>query len=174
MKYVLGGIGVLIGVVLLLGILAPTDLHIERQIEIQKPREEVFAEIKMLRNHSKWSPWEKKDPNIIKSYSGTDGEVGFVASWEGNSEVGVGEQEIKAIQEGSRIDYELRFKKPMEDTSTAYLITEDAAGGGTLVTWGMRGKSPFPFNIVCLVLNMRKQLAAQFDEGLLGLKASLE
>jgi hypothetical protein len=62
----------------------------------------------------------------------------------------------------------------MEDTSTAYLVTEPAGEKRTRVKWGMRGKSPFPRNVICLVLGVRKKIAADFDEGLAALKTRLE
>ena len=40
--------------------------------------------------------------------------------------MGQGEQEIVKIEEGNRIDYALRFKKPMEDNATSYMATEAA------------------------------------------------
>src|SRR5690349_9152755 len=137
-------LGVIIVAVVIFGVVAPTHMDVEREVVIDKPREVVFNDLRLVKNHDSWSPWMRKDPNIVKQYRGTDGTVGFVQAWSGNNEVGVGEQEIRNIAEGSRIDYALRFKKPMEDTSTAYLVTEDAGAGKTKVKWGMNGRSPFP------------------------------
>ena len=165
---------VLVGTIAVLGAIAPTDLHVEREILIYKPNEVVFEDLKYLKNHDRWSPWFKRDPNIVKEYKGEDGTVGFISSWSGNDQVGVGEEEITKIAEGERIDYELRFKKPMEDTSTAYLITEALTDDQTKVKWGMRGRTPFPGNVICMVMNMKQTLAKDFDEGLAMLKADLE
>jgi hypothetical protein len=38
--------------------------------------------------------------------------------------VGIGEQEIKKITEGKRIDFELRFKVQFEATEKAHFTTE--------------------------------------------------
>ena len=167
-------LGVVVVAVVILGIVAPTDMNVEREVVIEKPREVVFNDLRLVKNHDSWSPWMRKDPNIMKQYRGTDGTVGFVQSWSGNNDVGVGEQEIKNIAEGSRIDYELRFKKPMEDTSAAYLVTEDAGAGRTRVKWGMNGRSPFPRNVFCLLLNIKGKLGRDFDQGLADLKTRLE
>ena len=167
-------LGVVVLGIAILGVLAPTNMDVEREVVIDKPKDVVFNDLRLVKNHDTWSPWMRKDPNLVKQYKGTDGTVGFVQSWSGNNEVGVGEQEIKNISEGSRIDYELRFKKPMEDTSAAYLVTEDAGAGKTRVKWGMNGKSPFPRNVFCLLLNIRNKLGRDFDQGLSDLKARLE
>ena len=157
-----------------LGFIAPKDFSIEREITINKPVSVVFNYVKFVKNDRNWSPWASKDPNMTTDYRGTDGTVGFVSSWSGNDEVGVGEQETKSIVENSRIDFELRFKKPMEDTSKAYLITEAIGANQTKVKWGMIGKSEFPMNVFCMIMNMNKMLNNTFDEGLSSLKSVLE
>ncbi len=43
-------------------------------------------------------PWAEKYPNMVKKFTGTDGEVGAISSWKGNKEVGEGEQEITGIK----------------------------------------------------------------------------
>ena len=51
------------------------------------------------------------DPDMKKTYRGTDGTVGFVSAWDSEKDdVGKGEQEIIKITDGERIDYELRFQ----------------------------------------------------------------
>ena len=61
-----------------------------------------------------------KDPDMKKSYSGIDGTKGFIYSWDRKDKnVGAGSQEITNIHEGSRIDYELIFLRPMQNTATS-------------------------------------------------------
>jgi hypothetical protein len=62
----------------------------------------------------------------------------------------------------------------MQETNTAWLITEALNETQTKVTWGLRGKTPFPGNVICLVMNVRQKLAADFDDGLAMLKKHLE
>lgn len=174
MKKILLILAVLIGAVFVIGNVLPQDFRVEREIVINKPRDFVFGQLKMLKNHGQWSPWEKKDPNMRKEYRGKDGTIGFVVAWAGNKEVGVGEQEITFIDEGEKIETELRFKEPMEDTSRAYLITETVGENQTKVIWGMTGKTPFPGNIICALMKMQEKLGADFEEGLNSLKAVLE
>ncbi len=164
----------LVALIAVLGMIAPTDVLVEKAIVINKPKNFVFERLKFVKSHNEWSPWAKKDPNIKNEYKGEDGAVGFVASWSGNSDVGVGEQEIKKIVDGQEIQLELRFKEPMEDTSTVYLITEALSDTQTTVKWGMRGKMKFPGNIFCLIFRMHEKLGRDFEEGLQSLKTILE
>lgn len=169
--YIIVGI---IAIVLLLALIAPKTYEVNRSIEIHKPLPEVFQYLKRIKNQNDWSPWKQKDPNMTQEYLGTDGEVGFIAKWEGNKDVGTGEQEITRIVENSRIDTDLRFFKPWKSQSNGYLIAEDAGSGITKVVWGFTGKNPIPFNVFMLFVDFEKAVGKDFEEGLTNLKAQLE
>ena len=94
-----------------------------------------------------------------KTYSGTDGTVGFVSAWESdNKDVGIGEQEIKKITEGERIDFELRFFEPFESTDPAYMTTESVSENQTKVKWGFNGHMDYPMNIMMLFIDFEKMI----------------
>ena len=168
--YILLGI---VALVLLLAVIAPKTYEVSRSIEIAKPRKEVFKYLTSLKKQDDWSPWGKRDPNMEKKFTGTDGEVGATSYWNGNKEVGEGEQEIKKIVENERIETELRFLKPWKSTSDAFFITEDT-DGGTKVTWGFKGYNKFPMSIMMLFMSMDKMIGKDFEEGLGDLKKTLE
>ncbi len=69
-----------------------------------------------------------------RSFTGTDGTPGFIYAWDGNKEAGEGAQEIKSVNENERVDIEVRFIRPFQNTAQAFMITEDA-GNQTRVTW---------------------------------------
>ncbi|REJ76189.1 MAG: polyketide cyclase [Acidobacteria bacterium] len=164
--------GIAIGAMVLF---APTEFGVEREVVINKSKSETFEYLRILRNQNAWGPWAKKDPNMKQEYRGEDGEVGFVSAWDSESDdVGAGEQEIKKIVDGERIDYELRFLKPFEATSDAWLITEDAGEGKTKVKWGFTGAMPRPFNVMMLFIDMEEAVGKDFEEGLASLKSELE
>lgn len=169
--YILAGIVLLI---LILGAIAPKTYNVSRSIEIAQPKSKVFENLRFLKNQDQWSPWNKKDPNMEKKFTGTDGEVGATSYWNGNKDVGEGEQEITMIVDGERIESELRFLKPWKSTSDAYLMTEEVNGNTTKVTWGFSGKNKFPFSIMMLFMNMDKAVGKDFEEGLASLKDILE
>ena len=115
------------------------------------------------------------DPNAQKEYKGTDGTVGFVSAWDSKvKNVGKGSQEITKIAEGERMDVNLHFVKPFEVDCTAYFITEAAGENQTKVTWGFNGKSPYPMNIMLLVMNMEDMLGKDLHTGLTNMKGILE
>ena len=165
---------VLLLIVLVLGLIAPKDYQVERKIIVEKPKNEVYQYIKYLKNHDKWSPWATRDPDMKKEFKGTDGEVGFVSAWDGNKQVGSGEQEIIKMIENDRLETALRFFKPWKSESDAYVQLQDAGDNKTEVAWGFTGSNNFPVNIMMMFMNMDKTVGKDFQEGLNNLKANLE
>jgi hypothetical protein len=122
LKKSLAGVGIVIVFVLLLGLVVKDTYEIERQVEIKASKDVVFEYAKYLKNQDNYSVWATQDSNMKKEYRGVDGTVGFVSAWDSdNEEVGKGEQEITAIYDGKRIDFELRFIKPFKATDLAYM-----------------------------------------------------
>lgn len=153
---------------------APKNYEVKRSIIIDKPYTGVFTYLKFIKNQDHWSPWKKKDLNMKQEFIGEDGEVGFIAKWEGNSEVGNGEQEITKIIENNRIEVTLRFYKPYKSVSNRYTIVEDLGKMQTKVTWGLYGENKFPINVLMLFVNVDKTVGKDFNEGLNNLKMLLE
>jgi hypothetical protein len=165
----------LVALILVIAIFSKKEYSILRQIQIHKPKAEVFHYIKHLRNQDNYSKWVMMDPNVKKTFRGIDGQPGFVATWDStNKQVGKGEQEITKISDGERIDYEIRFEKPFRSVSPAYLITEAADNNATHVKWGFEGKMSYPMNALLLFVNIPELLGKDLDESLGNLKSLLE
>lgn len=164
----------IISLIVILGLLAPKSYEVDRSIMVNKALPDVFQYIKFIKNQNDWSPWKKKDPNFTQEFEGTDGEVGFISKWEGNKEVGSGEQEIKAIIHNERIETELRFLKPWKSQCDGYIKVEEISANVTKVIWGFIGNNKFPFSIFMLFMNMDKAVGKDFEEGLDSLKQVLE
>lgn len=173
-KIIFGLLGI-IALLLIMALLMPKDYSVEREITINQPRDSVFNYIKYLKNQDNFSVWAKMDPAMKKTFSGIDGTVGAISAWESKDKnVGVGEQEIKKIVEGERIDFELRFKVPFESTDMAYMTTEAISPSQTKVKWGFNGKSPYPMNLMLAFMDMDKMLGKDLETGLNNLKDVLE
>ena len=174
-KKILIGLVVLFVLTLVIGIFVKKEYTVERTITINKPKQEVFDYIKSLKNQNNFSVWAQRDPNIKQEFHGTDGTVGFISSWDSDKkDVGKGEQEITKIDEGNRIDFALRFIKPMEGNATAYMTTEQTAEAQTNVKWAFEGKMGYPMNTMLLFMNMDKMLGPDLEQGLANLKTILE
>jgi hypothetical protein len=150
------------------------NFEVERSVVIEKPNGEVFEYVKHLKNQDNYSVWGALDPNMDQEFRGVDGTVGFVSAWQGNEDVGIGEQEIIGMTEGERIDYELRFIEPFESTSYAFMTTEAVSDSSSRVSWGMSGSFPRPMNIMLLFFDLEEAIGEDYQTGLNNLKEILE
>jgi len=164
----------LIATPLIIALFVNKDYTVEREIIIERPVEEVFDYIKYLKNQDNYSVWVTRDPDIQQEYRGTDGTVGFVAAWEGNEDVGKGQQTITGIIDGERIDFELKFIEPFEADAIAYMTTDPVSVGQTNVTWGVNGRMAYPSNLFLLFVDMDAVLGNDLQTGLLNLRTILE
>jgi hypothetical protein len=112
------------------------------------------------------------DPDMKKDFRGEDGTVGFVYAWNGNDKAGEGEQEIKDIKDGERLDVEVRFKRPFENVARAPMMTEAVSPNQTKVVWAFEGRNKYPMNIMNLL--MGGMLGKDLDNSLHQLKNILE
>lgn len=160
----------LLGVVILLLIIAaflPKTFKSERSVVINRPQQEVFDYVKYIKNQDSYGKWNLMDPEMKKSYEGTDGTVGFKYTWDGKK-VGKGTQTIVRLTEGKEIETSLDFG--FGDPATSHMILEPVSASETRVTWGISGDSPWPMNLMGYVYDM----GADFEEGLNNLKNILE
>ena len=165
-------IGALVALLLIAALFIKKEYNIVREITINKPKTEVFSYVKHLKNQDNYSKWVRMDPNMKKDFRGTDGTVGFIYAWDGNKKAGKGEQEIKKIAEGERVDVEVRFEKPFEGIATAPIITEAISANETKVKWAMNGKSKYPLNFMNLFMD--NMLGKDLETSLTTLKSILE
>lgn len=169
------GFAAIIALLLIIPLFTKNEYSVMRETVIARPKAAVFEYIVLLKNQDNFSVWAQMDKNMKKSYKGTDGQVGFVSAWESKDDkVGAGEQEIKKILPGERIDYELRFLKPFKSTNHAFLKVEPMPGDSTKVMWGFQARTPYPLNIMLLFFDAEKIIGQAFDDGLVNLKKILE
>ena len=148
----------------------PTEYNVERSTTVNAPKKLVMQQVGRFENFAKWNPWGKLDPNMTKTITGTDGEVGAKYSWEGNDDVGKGSMEITFITD-SRVDEKLVFLTPYESEASTYITLEEV-DGGTKVTWGMQGSNPRPMNL--MVPMMDGFIGKDYEAGLAELKKMTE
>jgi uncharacterized protein YndB with AHSA1/START domain len=164
---------VLLASVLLYAATRPDDFSVERSTTIQAPPDKVFALINDLRRWEAWSPWEKADPAIQRTYGGAASGKGATYAWAGNKEVGSGSMEIVDTVAPAKVVLKLDFTAPFEAHNMVEFRIEPHAGG-VKVTHAMFGPSPFVSKLMGLVFSMDKMVGGKFEEGLANLKALAE
>lgn len=165
-------------VVLLVGFLAfvasrPSAFRISRSLKINAPAEAIFPLINDFHNWAQWSPYEKMDPNIKKTFSGPDSGVGANYKWAGDSKVGEGSMSITASQPSTRVEILLEFTKPMQATNTGE-FTIVTTGTESDVTWAMTGEYNFMSKLFGVFVNMDQMVGGDFEKGLQQMKVVVE
>lgn len=151
----------------------PDTFQVERSARIKAPPEKIFPLINDLRAFNRWSPFEKKDPAMKRSYSGPESGKGAVYEWDGNSNIGKGRLTIADTSPPSKVRINLDMTDPF-DAHNIVEFTLEPQGDSTNVTWAMQGKIPYMAKIVHVVFNMDKMVGDDFEVGLANLKAIAE
>ena len=162
----------------ILGILAfaltrPDTFSVQRTTTIRAPADKVFALINDFHRWGEWSPWEKLDPEMKRTFSGAPAGVGTVYEWTGNSKVGAGRMEILKTAPASKLDIKLDFVKPFEGHNIAE-FTLTPKGDDTEVLWVMHGPAPFVSKLMGVFVSMDSMIGKDFETGLANMKTVAE
>jgi carbon monoxide dehydrogenase subunit G len=164
---------VLIAALLVYAATRPDIFRVKRATNIKAPPEKIFALIDDLHRWGAWSPYEKKDPTMKRTYSGAANGTGAVYEWEGDKNVGKGRMEITESSPPFKVMIKLDFVKPFE-THNIVEFTLDAQGDSTNVTWDMHGPAPFMSKVIGIFINMDSMVGKDFETGLANLKTVAE
>jgi uncharacterized protein YndB with AHSA1/START domain len=161
--------------VALLGVAAtrPDTFRVQRTTSIDAPPGKVFPLINDLRRWSAWSPYERKDPAMKRTFSGAASGPGAAYEWDGNREIGRGRMEITESSPPSRVTIKLDFVKPFEAHNVVE-FTLDARGEATNVTWALHGPASYMSKIMSVFFSMERMVGRDFESGLANLKAVAE
>jgi hypothetical protein len=168
---VLVAIAVVIAGILLFVASKPDKFEYKRSATINAPSDRIFPFLNDLREHLKWSPFEK-DPDMKRVHSGALQGKGSMYEWDGNREVGAGRISI-VDSTPSRITLDLQMTRPFACRNVVEFSLEPA-GSGTTVIWAMRGAQPFIGKLMGLFIDCEKMCGSQFEIGLARLKSLAE
>ncbi len=172
LKKILIGLGAAFAGLLVVIAFQPATFHIERSIAVAAPPTAAFAQVNDFHAWGKWSPWEKLDPGMKRTYEGPSSGVGAKYAWVGSKEVGEGRMTIEQ-SDPSRIAIKLEFLKPFAATNIA-TFSFAPANQGTKVTWAMDGKNDFMGKAFHLFMDMETMIGPDFEKGLADLKTAAE
>ncbi len=150
----------------------PDTFRVHRAKSIQAPPEEIAALIHDFRAWRSWSPYEKLDPAMNRTYSGADRGQGAVYEWASKGKAGAGRMQITHTS-ASNITIKLDFLKPFEGHHIAE-FTLEPQGDSTNVTWAMHGPQALFCKLMSIFFNMDKMVGKDFESGLANMKAIAE
>ncbi len=150
----------------------PKEYEVSRELTIDAPASVLYQQVSNLKAQEAWSPWEEKDPNVTREYTGPEEGIGAKYAWSGNDSVGVGYMEHIELTEPTMIASKLVFTSPWE--SEAVLVwTFTESENGTLAKWSVKGSLPgylFWMNAD----DMDAEMGPDFQKGLEKLKVVAE
>ena len=164
---------ILIAAVLIYAATRPDSFRIERSATIKAAPEKVFPLINDFHQWEAWSPWEKIDPGLKRTYEGAASGKGAVYTWNGNKDVGAGRMEIVESTPASKIVLKLDFTAPFAANNAVEFILE-RQGETTRVTQAMYGPSPFISKLMGLFFSIDKMVGDKYEQGLASLKVIAE
>jgi len=159
--------------VLIAAAIKPDTFRVKRTASINAPPENIFPLMNDFRNFGTWSPYEKRDPEMKRIYSGPASGKSAVYAWDGNKNVGSGRMEILESTPPSRVSIKLDFSRPFEAHNRVE-FTLEPRGGSTTVGWAMEGPVPFVAKIMHVFINMDRMVGGDFEIGLANLKLLAE
>ena len=151
----------------------PDSFRVQRSAAIMAPADKIFSLINDYRNWPQWSPYENRDPDMKRTFTGAPSGKGAKYAWEGNRNVGSGAMEIIDTAPPNKILIKLDFIKPFEGHNVVE-FTLAPKGEMTDVTWVMSGPAPFMSKVMQVFINMDRMIGKDFEAGLASLKAAAE
>jgi effector-binding domain-containing protein len=176
MKKVFRFLGILILIIIVaivvLGLIAPKDVTVERSIVINGDKDVVTEQVMMYSNYHNWNPWKDMDSNMKWDIKGAELQPGTVYHWAGEK-VGEGSMTTREIN-GDKMVFDMHFLEPFESKAEGYYKIEDAGNGQTKVIQGFKQHNGFPMNGFAMAMGMGGMLEENFDKGLNKLKTYVE
>jgi hypothetical protein len=151
----------------------PNHFTFERSGLIHAKPEKIFPYLNSFKLGSEWTPYERIDPQMKKTYSTVDSGVGASLDFSGNQNIGEGRIEIVKSEPLSLVELKLEMKRPMAGTNfIQYKLTPET--DGTRFSWSMNGEANFLSKLMGILLNCEKMMGEQFDQGIQNLKTIVE
>lgn len=166
---------VLIGTVALallaVGFFLPAKWEVSRSIVIKAPEARIYDDIADPRRWTKWSAWNRRDPDMDVSYAGPPFGQGAKWSWKSRSE-GDGTMEFTRVEPNRRVEYTLFF--PAYNMRSGGDFVLQPGPDGVRITWtnrGDMGSNPLKH---FLAVSMDRLVGPDFEAGLANLKTLAE
>lgn len=149
------------------------DFRYERSGLIQAPPEKIFPYLSNLKKGVLWSPYERKDPQLKKSFHGPEDQPGGRMDFSGHRDVGSGQIRILNIKPNEGVDLHLSMVKPIKaEHLIEYRLSPEA--GGTRMTWITSGRGGFFGKLMVVMIDCEKMVGDDMSQGIENLKALIE
>jgi uncharacterized protein YndB with AHSA1/START domain len=166
-------LAIAIAAIVLLAAIRPPTFRVARSTSVNAPPEKLYALVEDFGRWVDWSPYEKLDPTMKKSFSGPAKGVGAAYAWDGNNKAGAGRMELTEATPPTRLRFKLEFTRPFKTSNTAE-FTFEPRGAVTEASWAMHGPNLFMGRVMSLFIDMDRMIGKDFEKGLANLKGLAE
>jgi hypothetical protein len=151
----------------------PNTFRIQRKTTINARPEAIYPFLSDFHKWRQWSPFEKIDPAMKRTFEGPEQGVGAVYAWNGDKRAGAGRMEITQTTPPINVALDLHFTRPFKSNNVVEFLLEPE-GETTVMTWAMHGPLPYMAKIMHVFINMDKMVGKDFEAGLATLKTLSE
>lgn len=167
-RKILIGLAAVLGILVLVVATRPSTFHVERSGVVPATPDVTFTQVNDFHAWAAWSPWEKLDPSMKKTFTGAPTGAGSVYEWSGNDKVGAGKMTLEKSDRPAVIAIKLEFFRPFAAVNPT-TFSFAAVPEGTKVTWAMDGVNNFMGKAVSLFMDVDKMVGPDFERGLASL-----
>jgi hypothetical protein len=173
LKKIAIGLAVIIVLLLVISFFLPSNIHVERSLEIKASPDTVYGMVADLKKWGQWSPWHKMDPNIVITYGEKTEGLGASYSWTSDhSDVGNGRMVISEAVPGEKIKLEMYFMESKDPAFGGWIFEKTNEGVKATNTMDMNaGMNPV---MRIMGLMMDSMVGEHFEDGLNNLKQIAE
>ena len=175
------GIGGFLALFLAFVATRPDNYRVERSQQIDAPAEVVYAQLDNFKSWAAWSPWEKRDPAMKKTFEGPAERRRRRLRLGGQQGGGAGAHDdhreqaaARGSAEAAELTIRLEFIKPFESVATSGFVVKPEGDKASTATWSMEGKNNLMGKAFSVFMNMDKMIGGDFEKGLAGLKTVAE
>lgn len=140
----------------------------ERALTIAAPPAVVLALISDLRRWPEWSPRERLDPGVRRTYGGPPSGLGSSCYWSGDDRVGEGRLTVTDVT-ADMVGVELELKKP-RPASSDLEFRASAENGGTRLSVAAVGQSDLDGRRLGFFNSAEKAMGPELAAALAGIK----
>ena len=150
----------------------PDTYQVQREIEVAAAPATIFQNLDDFRRWAKWSPWERLEAGVNKTYAGPPRGTGASYTWEGKNIVS-GKLIVTDSTPPRTLAIRLELVKPRAETNhmTFELMPLPAA---TRVRWRMSGPTRFAAKLLSVFASTDAVIGRDLETGLARLKALCE
>lgn len=152
----------------------PDSFRFQRSIEVAAPPALIERQVSDLHLWVNWSPFDRADPQMQRTYGGPPAGPGSSLAWSGNDRVGQGRVHLTRATPGETVMLVMLLDRPVRAAALSTFSLSSPRPGITKVTWSIEGKASLTNRLLMGVGFFERHFDRKLQAGLMTLKAVAE